>query len=63
MQYPADERAKACIMNMVEVCGCKVDVMTLPTKKVNESNNRENNNTSGGRPNVDGIAEKEVFDG
>jgi len=48
-------------MDMVNICWGKIDVMTLPAKEVNEPNKKENSNTSRGRPNVDRIAEKEVF--
>jgi hypothetical protein len=63
MQSPADEGIQAGIVNMVEVGGGKIDVMPLPTEDVNEANDGEHSNTRGRRPNVEGIAEKEVFDG
>lgn len=63
MQCPADNGIGAGVVDMVKICGCEVDVMTSPTKKVDESNNAENHDTSSRRPNIDGIAKEEIFDG
>jgi hypothetical protein len=62
MQCPADEGVQAGVVDMVEVGWCKIDIMPLPTEEVNETDDGEDNNARGRRPNVDGIAEKEVFD-
>jgi hypothetical protein len=63
MQSPADEGIQPGVVDMVEICGGKVDIMPLPAEDVNEAYDGEHSNTRGRRPNVEGIAEKEVFDG
>jgi hypothetical protein len=62
MQSPSEKRINASEMNVVEVGGREVNVMTLPSKEVDYCNKTKHTNTCRRRPNDDGISEKVVFD-
>ena len=62
MQPPSKKRINAGEMNVVEVGGREVNVMTLPSKEVDYCNKTKHTNTCCRRPNDNGISEKVVFD-
>jgi hypothetical protein len=50
-------------MDVIEVGGCKIDIMTLPSEEVNHCDQAKDAYARGGRPHVDGVSEEIIFDG
>lgn len=62
MQSPCEERVHTSVMDVVNIDWGKVDIMSLPSKKVDYRNKAKDTNTCRGGPSINRISEQIVLD-